>query len=76
MHDEAVHLGAADVDARVQQAALLQTMVGDVLVLVIEDVKARQQGIAVIGAGTDGITAIGRLQVQCGGQRFVLGVQD
>ncbi|CFV99654.1 Uncharacterised protein [Bordetella pertussis] len=76
VHDEAVHLGAADVDARVQQAALLQTMVGDVLVLVIEDVKARQQGIAVIGAGTDGIAAIGRLQAQCGGQRFVLGVQD
>src|SRR5690606_18999005 len=60
----------------VQQAALLELVVGDVLVFVIEDVVAGQQRVAVIGLGAYGVAAIAVVHAQRGAQRFVLGMQD
>lgn len=76
VHHEAMHRTAVELDGRVQQAALLQPVVGDVLVFVVKNGKARQQGVAVVGLVADRVAAVGHVQLERGGQRFVLGVEQ
>lgn len=76
VHHEAVHRAPVEFDGRVQQAALLQAMVGDILVFMVEDGKARQQRVAVVGFVANRIAAIGHVQLERGGQRFMLGVEQ
>lgn len=76
VHHEAMHRPAVEFDGRVQQPALLQAMIGDVLVFVIEDGKARQQGVAVVRGAADRVAAVGHVQLERGGQRLVLGVEQ
>ena len=45
----------------VQQAALLEAVVGDVVVADVADRPARQQRIAVLAAARDGVGAVGDL---------------
>src|SRR5690606_40332661 len=75
MNDQAVHRRAIDIDDRMQQPALLQAMVGNVLVLELQNGESRQQRIAVVGTWPDGIAAIGSLHLEHRGQRFVLAIE-
>src|SRR5690606_12752687 len=72
---QAVHGRLVDLHHGMQQAALLQTVVRDVLVFVLQNGEARQQGVAMVGAGAYRVAAVSRLHVQHGGQRLVLTVE-
>src|SRR5690606_17927515 len=75
MNDQTMHRDTLYFDQRMEQAALLQLMVGDVLVFVLKYGKARQQGVAVIGLRPHRIAAVGGMHAKGRSQRFVLGVQ-
>ncbi|KAG1440726.1 hypothetical protein G6F57_018930 [Rhizopus arrhizus] len=76
VHHEAMHRSAVELDARMQQAALLQPMVGDVQVFVIKNGKARQQRVAMVRRVADGVAAVGHIQPQGGGKGFVLSIEQ
>ncbi|MNT49599.1 hypothetical protein D3C72_1864620 [compost metagenome] len=71
-----MHRPAIEFDARMQQAALLQPVIGDVQVFVVKDGIARQQRVAVVRRMADRVAAIGHVQPQCRGQRFMLGIEQ
>lgn len=73
---EAMHGAPVQLDAGMQQAALFEAVVGDVLVLVLDDRKARQQRVAMVGLVADGVAPVGYVQPQRRGQRFMLRVQQ
>ena len=61
VNDDDVHLAALHVDDAVQQAALLEAVVGDVLMLVAQHGPAGEQGVAMLAVGGEGVlTQIGR----------------
>jgi hypothetical protein len=67
MHHPPLHI-----DLHVQQAALLETVVRHVLMLVRQHRPARQQGIAMFAVARDGVGAVDRL-VALGRQELGLG---
>lgn len=56
-----------------QQAALFKAQMGDILVVAVQDGKARQDGIAVMAVVIDHVAAIGRCRPDILGQELVLG---
>jgi hypothetical protein len=55
-----------------QQAALLELQVGDILVVAVQDGKAREDGVAVVAVVVNHVAAIGGGCPDVFGQEFVL----
>src|SRR5678815_1758636 len=73
MHADAMQVAppAGDGDDGVQQAAPLETVIGDVLVLERDEREARQDGVAVVPVVVDGVAAVDVLPALAG-QELVL----
>ena len=61
MHHDDVHMPALNIDHRMQQSALLKTVIGDVLVLMLDNRPARNQGIAMLAMRRHRIGDVDRL---------------
>jgi hypothetical protein len=75
MHADQVHLAAlaaAEARHRVQQAALFQHMVGDVVVGEVDDAVAREDRVAVVAMRINGVHAVGAVRVGAGGEKVEL----
>jgi hypothetical protein len=61
VHDDGVHGHAVPLHRHVQQAALLEAVVADVVVAHVAQRPARQQRVAMLAMARDGIAAVGHL---------------
>ena len=71
VRDHGMQGAAVPLHRHVQQAALLETVVADVVVADVAERPARQQGIAMLAVAGDGIAAVGHV-IALGGQELGL----
>jgi len=75
MHHHTVDRNPTNVHDGVQQAALFETVIGNILIVEIKDGIPRQQCVAVVSVLSDCIASVRRFHAQGGAQIFMLGVQ-